>query len=241
MRIEQLYQFIVPLMFLAIWAITSLFSKEAQPLPPRTSRPPGPGGPNGPRPGAGTGQSGMQPWRAESFARENPPPRPNPGANPSRPSIRPLNSNDGIVILEPDPVPRRPQNASPQRPQADPRRPVAKDRRKPSVPNRPAEPIPPPQRTLGGSLASSMTSTMEPSQALTKLSLGAHDSPLVGTTNDLTQASAAAVSRPVDRAGPSAHTLRNLLQSPERLQEMMILKEVLGPPVSLRRRSVRRW
>ena len=30
MRIENLYQFIVPLMFLAIWALTSLFSRENQ-------------------------------------------------------------------------------------------------------------------------------------------------------------------------------------------------------------------
>ena len=45
MRIEILIQFIVPLMFLAIWALTSLLNRDAQPLPPRPGRPPGAGGP----------------------------------------------------------------------------------------------------------------------------------------------------------------------------------------------------
>ncbi len=44
MRFEILIQFIVPLTFLAIWALTSLLNRDAQPLPPRPGRPPGPGG-----------------------------------------------------------------------------------------------------------------------------------------------------------------------------------------------------
>ena len=44
MRFEILVQFIVPLTFLAIWALTSLLNRDAQPLPPRPGRPPGPGG-----------------------------------------------------------------------------------------------------------------------------------------------------------------------------------------------------
>src|SRR4051812_14996454 len=47
MRFENIFQFIVPLTFFAIWALTSLFNREAQPLPPRSGRPLGP---NGPRP-----------------------------------------------------------------------------------------------------------------------------------------------------------------------------------------------
>src|SRR5258708_6361138 len=45
MHIDNLFQFIVPLTFLAIWALTALFNREAQPLPPRTGRPQPPGGP----------------------------------------------------------------------------------------------------------------------------------------------------------------------------------------------------
>ena len=44
MRFEVLIQFIVPLTFLAIWALTSILNRDAQPLPPRPGRPPGPGG-----------------------------------------------------------------------------------------------------------------------------------------------------------------------------------------------------
>ncbi len=240
MKIEQLYQFIVPLMFLAIWALTSLFSRESQPLPPRTSRPPGPN-PNGPRQGAGDGRQPLQDWRAETFAREtSPSPRPTPDPSPSRRTPRPqLNPSDGIVILEPEPQERRPQ-APPLRQQGVTRRPVMKNP-KSSLPPGSVEPRAP-QRTLGGSLASSMamSSTMEPSLALTKLSLGVHDAPLTGTTNSLTTASAAAVSRPVDRAGPTAQHFQTLLRSPERLQEALILKELLGPPLALRGRVHRR-
>ena len=45
MRLD-LYQYMVPLAFIAIWALTSIFNRETQPLPPRPVRP---GGPNGPR------------------------------------------------------------------------------------------------------------------------------------------------------------------------------------------------
>ncbi len=51
MKTELLLQFIVPLTFLAIWALTSLLNRDAQPLPPRPGRAPGAGG--GPRPGMG--------------------------------------------------------------------------------------------------------------------------------------------------------------------------------------------
>ena len=44
MRFEILIQFIVPLTFLAIWALTSILNRDAQPLPPRPGRPPGPAG-----------------------------------------------------------------------------------------------------------------------------------------------------------------------------------------------------
>ena len=43
MKLEILLQFIVPLTFLAIWALTSLLNRDAQPLPPRPNRGLGPG------------------------------------------------------------------------------------------------------------------------------------------------------------------------------------------------------
>src|SRR5689334_1535404 len=50
MKLDILLQFIVPLSFLAIWALTSLLNRDAQPLPPRPMRGLGPGGA---RPGTG--------------------------------------------------------------------------------------------------------------------------------------------------------------------------------------------
>lgn len=235
MRIEQLYQFIVPLMFLAIWALTSLFSREAQQIPPRSARPPGP---NGPRPETDSGAA--QDWRSEALSREvsqQPSSRPFP-ASP-RPATRSaLRPEDGIVILESETSQRRSQSSSAVRQQGTARRPAVKGR-KPSLPSRPVESSS--QNTLGGSLASTMVSTVEPAQGLTKLTLGPLSGPLHGTTHDLMTVSAAAVSRPVDRSGPSAQELRELLKSPEKVLQVMLLKELLGPPVSLRGKSLRRW
>ena len=39
MKLEILFQFVVPLMFLAIWALTSLLNRDTQPLPQRPTRP----------------------------------------------------------------------------------------------------------------------------------------------------------------------------------------------------------
>ena len=58
MRFENIFQFIVPLTFFAIWALTSLFNREAQPLPPRSGRPLGP---NGPRPTPSASPDALRP------------------------------------------------------------------------------------------------------------------------------------------------------------------------------------
>lgn len=57
MRFGDLFQFIVPLTFLAIWALTSILNRDAQPLPPRPRRPGG-GGPGGMRPPARVPEQG---------------------------------------------------------------------------------------------------------------------------------------------------------------------------------------
>ena len=60
MKLEFLLQFIVPLTFLAIWALTSLLNRDAQPLPPR----PGAGRGPGVGTGAGRGRRGILARRA---------------------------------------------------------------------------------------------------------------------------------------------------------------------------------
>ena len=117
MRFEILIQFIVPLMFLAIWALTSLLNRDAQPLPPRPTRPPGPGGPRPlsrvpaqpesrassmgslPQRSAATSLADQQPmWTAAS----SPPSRPERA--PGRPPLKSL--DDAIVYIENDSIKR---------------------------------------------------------------------------------------------------------------------------------------
>ncbi|QEH32876.1 hypothetical protein OJF2_13610 [Aquisphaera giovannonii] len=98
MRLEILIQFIVPLTFLAIWALTTLLNRDAQPLPPRPARP------GGPRPAPGPGQ---RPAPAMG------PPRPFGPAEPARQGgglARPLEDAGGWKTVDADPralAPRR--------------------------------------------------------------------------------------------------------------------------------------
>src|SRR5262245_15503609 len=71
LHIEKFIQLIVPLVFLAIYALTSILNRDTQPLPPRSGRtPPGPGGP---RPPVGRVPSQPLETRTEGLAREIPP------------------------------------------------------------------------------------------------------------------------------------------------------------------------
>src|SRR4051794_15293960 len=129
MRLEILIQFIVPLTFLAIWALTSLLNRDAQPLPPRPGRPPGPGGP---RPmNRAPGQNPQRPPGPVAPARPAnavAPPRPERAAGRlelgglqprertlQRPSI---GGDDAIVYIEGEPGAR-----GPTRPSASPTQP----------------------------------------------------------------------------------------------------------------------
>src|SRR4051794_31456516 len=99
-RIDNLFQFIVPLTFLAIWALTSLLNREAQPLPPRTGRP---RLPEGPGPGQGAGPGGTPgTFRPEArnrdpAARWAPPTAAERTASARRPAGRP---DEEILIIE---------------------------------------------------------------------------------------------------------------------------------------------
>ena len=102
-------QFIVLLAIMALWALTSLLSREAQPLPPATERGPGPDGHaagSAHRPGrAGrarrdTAGPPTTRRRRRSSARPRlagPSRRRRPGPAPAGPGV-----DDGIVILESD-------------------------------------------------------------------------------------------------------------------------------------------
>ena len=108
MKLEFLLQFMMPLTFLAIWALTSLLNRDAQPLPPR----PGAGRGRGSN-RRGSGPAGAsRPPRAATDAgrlarRRVPDAEPYRAARwssatvPGRPSSGPMRAvNEGIVIIE---------------------------------------------------------------------------------------------------------------------------------------------
>jgi hypothetical protein len=224
MRIDHLFQFIVPLTFLAIWALTSLFNREAQPLPPRTGRAPNPAGP---RPGGGLPIPPRPPERRpESLNRDpnqrwaNPPP-------PRRPSGRP---DDDILIIESEPRRTSPTSATPPRSgTAAPKRP-ARSRPAPPAAKRP-EPAPP--RTL----SSSMGGLTHPLARLQEVDLHKDSqAPLPPPEeHDLTKLPANDPPRTMFRPGAISFDARGALVTPSTLREALILNEILRPPLAIRR------
>src|SRR5262249_11730354 len=113
MRLEFLLQFIVPLTFLAIWALTSLLNRDAQPLPQR----PGVGRMPGPGPARTSVGGGFSPATREALsgptrytpaarpatpaAERSTPARWSPATAQGRPTAGPPRAVDeGIVILD---------------------------------------------------------------------------------------------------------------------------------------------
>lgn len=262
MRIEILIQFIVPLMFLAIWALTSLLNRDAQPLPPRPGRPPGAGGPRPltsmpgqtePRsPGPGT------PVQTPASSPLADPQTMWPGAT-SAPTAReraiqrpPLkNLDDAIVYIENDPTTR-----GTTRPASSPgpaaataagsRLPRAAQQRKgtrgrsgtTSSPSNEARAEPKTHRALSDQVNQSMALQRNKPLEITPLF-----SSLAPLSLPLSQGSVAPqVQQERGTANPvtlSGLDIRKMLSSPGKLREFALLTEVLQPPVSLRPRRIR--
>jgi hypothetical protein len=234
MRIDQLYQFLVPLMFLAIWALTSLLNRDAQPLPPRT----GPGGrspnPYGPR-------SGSEPMTANDLRPDpfRPEGRPSPAqgapGRPAAPRPRPLRSHDeGIVILEQDSGSTKPTRLA----SSTPRR---AGRGRSTSPTQPKKKESTPRQTFGTPLSSSPLtgSTVTHTESLAPLSLVA-TATIAETTSIQTSRIESPRTRPVERKAVSIEEIHELLRSPARVGEAFILSELLSAPVSMRGRRNRR-
>ena len=104
MKLEFLLQFIVPLTFLAIWALTSLLNRDAQPLPPRPGAGRGPGvGPA--RVGAG---GGFSPATRGELTRSASPARPaSPMPDRSAPARWSSATVPGRPVVRPDAGRRR--------------------------------------------------------------------------------------------------------------------------------------
>jgi len=239
-------QFIVLLAIMAIWALTSLLSRDAQPLPPRPIRGPVPDGTR-PSPIGRSGQaspgrfagtadrvSGGIPERPPS-ARWNEP----SGSGPARPApARGLARDEGIVILESDARGSRPSSGTlsattTRNPRAGQTRRSSRGRSSSSAnPTRPAEPGSP--RALTSLVTQSMAQQQNRPLELTPL-----DAPFAPLGAPLTHLATSALreqpkSWDVLPAFDSA-ALRTMLASRNKLREVALLSEILQPPLALRR------
>lgn len=220
MRIDNLAQLIVPLILLAIWALTWLFNRDAQPIPPRSARAPGPNG-GGPRQSPSNSPSRMNDGRVPASAQGGPTQRRNA-----------LGPDDEILILPQDP--RRPQGATqPNRQASPPARRPGEGRPSPKDTKRTPEVQTP--RRLSASMSHAHEAPAPPPQALKRLSL-----PPTLELKDQTVgalAGAGLLGPPPDRAGLDLHRLRN---EPNGLRDSFILGDVLfRPPLSRRNGAFR--
>ncbi len=236
-------QFFVLLGIMALWAVTSLLSREAQPLPPRQPRRPGPDParpsfvPNQANPTTAAHQFGsLDRPASESFSsprRSDPngPPRP-------RPARAPL-IDEGIRILEAETRamvrPGSPPSAS--GPAGANRRGISVKRtsrsRAASAQPKPAESAK--TRALTNLVTESMAQKRNRPLEMAPLS-----NLLLPSNSPLTEVSTApradwnnSTNTATSFTGDS---LRELLKNPTKLREVAFLTELLQPPVALRGR-----
>jgi hypothetical protein len=236
-RLDNLFQFIVPLTFLAIWALTSLFNREAQPLPPRGVRGPGPGGP---RPGMG--MAGPRPpleRRVDGGLREQVAKRQaSPGFERRVAPPGPVRSTDNeILIIENEPR-RGPAPSTARGAPASARRPARSRPTSGSTPTKKIEPATPRNLSASTSAAitgsSTMTMASQMGQPLALNPLALPPSPLLSPGSVDTSKGIDLKTAAGDRAGLSAADFRQMVRSRARLRESFILNEILQPPLSLR-------
>ena len=215
MRIESLVQFLVPMIFVSIWALTSLFNREVQSLPPRAARPPRP---NEPKPSGFDLQDDA--FRGDAPGRPVPPPG--------------RSANDGIVILSQDA--RRPPGLTPgARPGSQNARRSAKGRPGARLPNRSPEPATP--RALSASMTPGMASQATAGHALKPLTLS-HDPHLSPAS---TEAAATFLAKADAIVGVRPEEIGRLAADPALLRDSFILGGVVfGPPASVRNGTFRR-
>jgi hypothetical protein len=239
-------QFIVMLSIMALWALTSLLSREAQPLPARPVRGPGAGGPLSgfpmtPGGSASPARTGATTDRRPASSLDRAASgRWNEASSTNRPGPpRGLNADDGLVIIEPDPRTARPAaNAVISASAAAKGRTAAARRgsRGRSSANAGASKSTEPGRTraLTSLVTQSMAQMRNRPLEITPLS-----SPLSPINSPLTTISTGAkIEHPGSLDSPPAFTgesLRLMLGDAAKLREAALLTELLQPPLALRR------
>ena len=272
MKFDILIQFIVPLTFLAIWALTSILNRDAQPLPPRLGgRPPGPGGPQPVNrlpaplvtrqiaPGRPPAQATPSPVpagtatateRAAGWSGPAPAPMSRDRAGPTPVSGK---LDDAIVYLEGEPPARgisrpsslpSPNAGGPGSPQASvhstrssPPRRSARGRIAPARSSPAAKPEPETRRVLTDQLGQSMA--MERSKPLEIVPLSASMAPLSRPLSQTSPVPGSLAQTSASSPAVSSVDIRKMLTTPEKLRELVLLSEILQPPVALRRRHKR--
>jgi hypothetical protein len=249
-------QFIVLMTIMAIWALTSLLSREAQPLPPRPTRGPNPDGSRAKEPLARRDMSGparylstSQGLSSTATERRAPALRGIEGqgvASTRMTSARPLSTEEGIVILDSDTRGTRAPQALTPLPGSTAGRSArgATGRRggrgrTASTSGSPRSREPGKPRALTSLVTQSMADTKARPLEITPLS-----GPLAPLSAPLTQQTAAATVLPAgsNNAPPAfdSSQLRAMFGKPNKLREMAVLTEVLGRPVALRGSARRR-
>ncbi len=252
MRIE-IFQFIVPLAFLAIWALTALLNRDAQHLPPRPS-----GGisPDGfPRVGGTAGRIGSSASvsgparymgaadRAPGLADLKPaarwtapvvPARARPG--PGGGAERRNRPEDGVVILDDEP---RGSSSGSGSAAFSSRGNRAQSNKRGSR-GRPATQVAPPRsaepgksRALSGLVNHSLAE-----RKTGRLEIAPLASPLVPIDLPLAQSVSSSVTGATARNQPvpavTGAEVRSRLATADQLREIALLSEILQPPLSLR-------
>lgn len=254
MRFEVLIQFIVPLTFLAIWALTSILNRDAQPLPPRPGRPPGPGGvqpgrrlpgqvdplrPSGGLPNRPAAMPGAS-ERPAAWTGLGAPPAAPPGPRP-RPRVNTL--EEAIVYLENEQAAQAPSRPAMGQPGSAGARPLR------GSPSRRGG------RPRTGVTSSALQAKTEPetrraltdqvNQALAKerskpLEISPLSAPMTSLASSMsripTTTQIAQFAKPAPAATPalSATEIQKMLAAPTKLREIYMLTEILRPPVALR-------
>jgi len=248
MRLEHLYEFIVPLIFVAIWAVTWMLNRDTQPLPPRAA-------------GRRRGDEQDRPDRQglNEFEREF---RSEPSFGASSSSARNessvpraygrtgrpepvLGSGEAIVFTEP--VREKPSTGLDQSRGSQPTRGAQsrKGGRGKGVVGGKAKSRPtPPEKTreLTQEVSTSMAQLKGRTLELTPLNLPL--SPLISLP--LTQSGerppgVSASGTPAFARRPETLTdVRVTLADPARLREILIWSELMQPPLALRKGSHRR-
>jgi hypothetical protein len=248
MHINNIFQLVVPLTFLAIWALTSLFNREAPPLPPRTGagRPQPPGGAGTPT-RTSISSATVTPARTEAPGRDptmrwgSPAAADGTGSGVRRSASPP---DDEILIIEEtrrsasSPMPSS-SGSSPGRTAIRPgnsggTRRGNRSRPVPAAAPRRVEPTSP--RPLSGSLGVPTPIDRPMNRSIDLDPLAASHSPLLGSDTKALAKSVSEPTRQPTRPVEISDDFRLLMSSPSKLREAIVVNEILQPPLSLRNR-----